>query len=133
MTATDLVVRPLGGTRVLVAAGAPDDSASLTAVLRLNGFDAREVRAADDALGAVADTRPAVVVTDLNVTDGDGCEFVRRLRQLPKPPAVVVVTGHTAGSVRRAAISAGASAFLLKPADPLELARVVERLSDRQD
>lgn len=131
MTATDLVLRPLGGTRILVAAGAPDDSASLTAVLRLSGFDAREVRSDEAVLDAVTETRPAVLVTDLNLTDGDGCEFVRRVRQLPKPPAVVVVTGHTAGSVRRAALSAGAAAFLLKPADPLELTQVVERLSNR--
>jgi DNA-binding response OmpR family regulator len=76
MTATDLAARPLGGTRVLVAVGGPDDSVALTAVLRLAGFDAREARTAADALDAVADSRPAVVVIDLDLPDGNGCEFI---------------------------------------------------------
>lgn len=131
MTATDLVKRPLGGARVLVAEGDPDDSAALTAVLRLNGFDASEARTAERALTAAAETRPAVLVVDLDLSDGDGCALIRRVRRLPEPPAVVVVTGHTGQGVRRAAAAAGASAFLLKPADPIELARLVGQLSDR--
>jgi CheY-like chemotaxis protein len=130
MTATDLVKRPLGGARVLVAEGDPDDSAALAAVLRLNGFDAREARTAEGALNAVSEIRPAVVVVDLDLPDGDGCALIRRVRRLPDPPAVVVVTGHAGQGVRRAATAAGASAFLLKPADPVELARLVGRLSD---
>jgi DNA-binding response OmpR family regulator len=129
MTATDLVKRPLGGARVLVAEGDPDGSVALTAVLRLNGFDAREARTAEAALEAAAETRPDVIVVDLDLTDGDRCALIRRVRRLPNPPAVVVVTGHTAEGVRRAAVAAGASAYLLKPADPVELARIIARLS----
>lgn len=133
MTATDLVKRPLGGARVLVAECDPDGSATLTAVLRLNGFDAREVRTAEAALTTTSETRPAVLVLDLDLPDGDGCALIRRARRLPNPPAVVVVTGHTAEGVRRAATAAGASAYLLKPADPSELARLVGQLSDRSE
>ncbi|AMV27664.1 Stage 0 sporulation protein A [Gemmata sp. SH-PL17] len=132
MTATDLVHRPLGGARVLVAEGDADDSVVLTAVLRLNGFDACEARTAEDALKAASDTRPAVLMVDLDLPDLDGCALIRRVRRLPDPPAVVVVTGHTAESVRRAALAAGASAFLLKPADPIELTKLVGQLSDEQ-
>lgn len=129
MTATDLVKRPLGGARVLVAEGDPDDSAALTAVLRLNGFDAREARTAEAALKATSETRPAVLVVDLDLPDGDGCALIRQVRRLPDPPAVVVVTGHASEKVRRAATEAGAAAYLLKPADPVELARLVGELS----
>jgi DNA-binding response OmpR family regulator len=129
MTATDLVKRPLGGTRVLVAEGDPDGSIALTAVLRLNGFDAREARSAEAALEALSESSPAVLVVDLDLPDGDGCALIRQARRLPNPPAVVVVTGHTAEGVRRAAVAAGAAAYLLKPADPTELARVIGRLS----
>jgi len=129
MTATDLVKRPLGGARVLVAEGDSDGSVALPAVLRLNGFDAREARTAEAALEAASETRPAVLVVDLDLPDGDGCALIRCARRLPNPPAVVVVTGHTAEGVRRAAAAAGAAAYLLKPADPAELARVIGRLS----
>jgi DNA-binding response OmpR family regulator len=130
MTATDLVKRPLGGARVLVAEGDADGSVALTVVLRLNGFDAREARTAEAALRATSETRPAVVVVDLDLPDGDGCALIRRVRRLPNPPAVVVVTGHAAEGARRAATEAGAVAYLLKPADPSELARLIGRLSD---
>jgi DNA-binding response OmpR family regulator len=133
MTATDLVKRPLGGARVLVAEGDADGSAALTAVLRLNGFDAREARTAGAALKATFETRPAVLVVDLDMPDGDGCALIRRARRLPDPPAVVVVTGHATESVRRAATAAGAAAYLLKPADPAELARLIGRLSDKRE
>lgn len=128
MTATDLVKRALGGARVLVAEGDPDDSAALTAVLRLNGFDAREARTAEAALRATFETQPAVLVVDLDLPDGDGCALIRQVRRFPSPPAVVVVTGHESEKVRRAAADAGAAAYLLKPADPIELAKLVGKL-----
>lgn len=131
MTATDIVMPALGGARILVAEGDPDTSATLTALLRMNGFDAREARTAEAALDAAAQTRPRVVLLDLDLPDLDGCELIRRVRRLPDPPAVVVVTGHTAAGVRTAALSAGAAAYLLKPADPAELTRLVQQLCDR--
>lgn len=131
MTATDLAMPVLGGVRVIVAEGDTDDSATLTALLRLNGFDAREARTANDVLNAVTETDPAVLVVDLDTPGEGGCELIRRVRRMPNPPAVVVVTAHTAQSVRRAAMSAGASVFLLKPANPVELATLVGQLSSR--
>src|SRR3954466_5999403 len=99
MTATDLVKRPLGGARVLVAEGDADDSVALTAVLRLNGFDAREARTVDDVLSAVAETHPSVLIVDLDPPGEEGGALIRRVRRLPTPPLVVVVTGHAAEGV----------------------------------
>lgn len=128
MTATDIVMPVLGGPRVLVAEADPDGSVALTAMLRLNGFDAREARTGAAALVAASQTCPRVLILDLDLPDLDGCELIRRVRRLPAPPAVVVVTGHTADGVRKAAAQAGAAAFLLKPADPGDLARLVHQL-----
>src|SRR5207253_84920 len=72
-----------------------DAAAALTALLRLRGFDAQTARTASDALAATATDRPHVVVLDLDLPDGDGCELIRRVRAVAEPPAVVVVTGHT--------------------------------------
>jgi DNA-binding response OmpR family regulator len=132
MTATDLVKPVLGGASVLVAQGDSDGSAALTAVLRLNGFDAREARTEEDVLTAVRETGPAVLVVDLDLPGTDGCALIRRVRRLPNPPAVLVVTAHTAPGVRRAATQAGAEAYLLKPADPVELARLVGQLCENR-
>jgi DNA-binding response OmpR family regulator len=128
MRATDLVKPALGGARVLVAGGDADDSAALTAVLRFNGFDAREARTAGEAFDAVSESHPAVLITDLDLPDDDDCALIRRVRRLPVPPAVVVVTGRVAEGIRHAATEAGAAAYFLKPAEPVQLVETVARL-----
>lgn len=129
MRATDLVMPALGGARVLVVEAGEDAAASLTAVLRLNGFDAHAARTGRDALAAVATLRPSVVVADLDLPDMTGCEVIRRVRRSVAAPAVVVVTGHTLPERRREAEAAGAAAYLLKPADTSELVRLIQSLS----
>jgi DNA-binding response OmpR family regulator len=128
ITATDIAMPALGGRRVLVVESGADDAAALAAMLRLKGFDARTARTGADALAAAAANQPQVVVLDLDLPDADGCELIRRLREPPDPPEVVVVTGHTGPAVRRAVIAAGAAAYLLKPAEPTELTALVDRL-----
>jgi DNA-binding response OmpR family regulator len=131
MTATDLAMPALGGAKVLVVEGGEDDAVSLTAVLRLRGFNARTARTGADALSRVSADRPHAVVLDPDLPDADGCEVIRRVRSGPNPPPVVVLSGHTAPSVRRAASAAGAAAFVLKPADPDTLVRLLDRLIAR--
>lgn len=128
MKATDIVMPVLGGSRVLVVEGDQDTAATQTALLRFKGFDARAVFTGADAVRAAADLESRVVVLDLDLPDADGCDVIRRLRALPNPPAVVVVTGLTSPASRRAAAAAGAADYLLKPADPEELVRLVGRL-----
>jgi CheY-like chemotaxis protein len=129
MTALDVATPLLGGVRVLVAEGYEDDSAATAAVLRLNGFDAREASSAGEALRLFFEFRPSVLVTDLDLPDDDGFSLIFQVRQMPDPPKVVVVTAHCGAGVRLTAMRAGASAFLLKPADPEELVRLVGELS----
>ena len=133
MTATDLVHRVVGGRRVLVLEPDADAAATLTAALRLHGLDARAAHSGADALTLAGDTQPDVIVTDLDLPDADGCAFIRRVRNWPRPPAVVVVSAHTAHGRRKAAAAAGAAEYRLKPADPAELAEVVLRLCGPAD
>ena len=128
MTGTDIALPVLTGERVLVVEPGDDAAASLTALLRLNGFNARAVQTGSAAVAATAATRPDVVVLDLGLPDADGCEVIRWLRAGPNPPAVVVVTGQTGAAARREAEEAGAAGYLLKPADPDALVALVRQL-----
>ena len=128
VSATDLVLTPLGGSgRVLVVEADPDAAASTAALFRLKNFDARTAPDAAAALKAVAAHRPAVVVLDLDLPDADGADLIRRVRAAPGSPAVVVVTGHTDLAHRRAAVAAGAAEYVLKPADPDALVGLLHR------
>ncbi|MBX9584192.1 MAG: response regulator, partial [Gemmataceae bacterium] len=70
---------------------------------------------------------------DLDLPDADGCDLIRRVRAAPRPPAVVVVTGHTDQARRRAAAAAGAAEYLLKPADPDALVALLRRYCGTED
>lgn len=91
-------------------------------VAGLPGFEvAACVHTAAAAEDAVARHRPALVLCDLYLPDRPGLELVRALAAMPDPPDVIVVSAaRDRGSVR-AAMRAGAAAFLVKPVDFGEL------------
>ena len=55
-----------------------------------------------------------LVVTDLHMPGLDGAEVTRRLKQLPNPPIVFIVTSDDTPEVRARCMAAGADAFLVK-------------------
>lgn len=128
MTATDVVLPVLGGQRVLVVDPDPDTAESLTAVLRLNGFDAHCARSAPEALSELADRQPGVVLIEPDLPGADGWDVVRRCRAAAHNPSVIVTTGWTGPAQEAAARAAGADVFLLKPADPVYLTRLLSTL-----
>jgi len=72
-----------------------------------------------EALSALEDEAPDLVVTDYHMPHWDGAEFVRRFRRLPGAAEipVIVVTVHDERQVRLRALEAGATDFLTTPVD----------------
>jgi DNA-binding NarL/FixJ family response regulator len=91
--------------------------------------DLSVVGEASDAHSAeqlVAAVRPDVVLMDLNLGDGPGgAEVTARLRALPEPPQVLVLTTYDTEADILSAIDAGASGYLLKDAPPDDLFRAI--------
>jgi len=74
------------------------------------------------AVELAARTRPDVVLMDLQLGAGiDGAETTRRLRALPAPPRVLILTTYDSEADILRAIEAGATGYLLKDAEPAEL------------
>ena len=128
MAGTGFVLPALTAGRVLVVDDVDDQASSAAVLLMYHRFEARTARTGREALAIARTFRPHVVVLDLGLPDGDGAGVIRKLRDLPDPPAVVVVTGHTDAARRRLALDAGAATCLLKPTGPDELAEWVIRL-----
>jgi DNA-binding NarL/FixJ family response regulator len=118
---------PIGKTRVLLV----DDHAMVRRGLRdfLGMFEDIEVvgEAGDgqDALTATAALRPDVVVMDLNLPRLDGVEATRELRATRPDVEVVALTGFVDEARVMAAIEAGAAGFLLKDAEPDDVAAAI--------
>jgi DNA-binding NarL/FixJ family response regulator len=80
------------------------------------------------AVGMVTRTKPDVVLVDVRMPGVDGIEATRRIRALPEPPRVIILTTFDLDEYVFTGLHAGASGFLLKDtlaADLVSAVRVV--------
>jgi CheY-like chemotaxis protein len=70
-----------------------------------------------DALEQLSKLRPDLVLMDIGMPGLDGLETTRRLKAMPglAQVPVIMITGHSEGSVVIDSLGAGATAFLVKP------------------
>jgi len=74
--------------------------------------------------------KPAVILTDLNMPEMDGIEFIKEARKTTatKFTPIIVLSGEADGRKRDEARAAGASGWLTKPPQPNQLIYVVKQL-----
>jgi CheY-like chemotaxis protein len=98
-------------------------------VLRRNGMEVREASSGWEALLMAFTSRPAFVVTDLQMPDLNGLELCRRLRKAPTTAeSVIVMVSSAAATQRDNAIAAGCDVVLEKPCSPALLVTTIQRL-----
>ncbi|SDD89874.1 response regulator transcription factor [Streptomyces prasinopilosus] len=98
----------------------------LSASLRLAGFEVRAVSAGAEAMAAVRQERPDLIVLDVMLPDFDGFEVVRRLRgegppAAAGPPPVLFLTARDAAEDRIGGLTAGGDDYVTKPFNLEEL------------
>jgi DNA-binding NarL/FixJ family response regulator len=119
-------------TRIVVIDPQPAVRAGLAVMLRAEPglVPVGSAAGAHDGLELVERQRPAVVLLDPQLLDGDGLAVCRRLRALEHPPRVVLYTADGDPSLPVIARVAGADGLVDKAAEPPELfeaIRVVAR------
>jgi CheY-like chemotaxis protein len=95
-----------------------DDAQSLTALGRLLrgvGHDVREAQSVAEAFRLALSDAPQLLVSDLELTDGDGCELLRRLRAIHPLVRAVAVSGFVGDPYDRRCRDAGFESLLAKP------------------
>ncbi|WP_035847190.1 response regulator [Kitasatospora azatica] len=73
--------------------------------------------------------KPHVVLLDVRMPDLDGISVLRRLRELPDPPAVSMLTTFDTDEYIGTALRSGAAGFLLKDTAPDQLVHAVRILA----
>ena len=82
-----------------------------------------------DALAAVREHRPDVVLLDIRMPDVDGLTVLGLIGLLDEPPVVAMLTTFDADEYVLAALDRGAAGFLLKDTEPEHLAQLVRTLA----
>jgi two-component system response regulator AtoC len=94
----------------------PDVVGWLETVARMEDFTIARAHSLREARIELGRQTPDVLLTDLRLPDGEGIELVRELER-PDATEVIVVTGHATVDSAVAALRAGASDYLVKPAE----------------
>ncbi|MFI6402802.1 response regulator [Streptomyces sp. NPDC050548] len=82
------------------------------------------------ALKAVRELSPDVVLLDIRMPDVDGLTVLAELRRLPDPPVVAMLTTFDTDEYVEAALRSGAAGFLLKDTDPEQLPYLIRTLAE---
>lgn len=98
----------------------------LSRAFRARGWAAHEAGNADDALIALADLSPDLVLVDLRMPGREGLELIPDLRARDSEAVIVVLTGYGSIATTLAATKAGANHYLSKPADVEQILSVYE-------
>ncbi|MBE0475969.1 MAG: sigma-54-dependent Fis family transcriptional regulator [Coriobacteriia bacterium] len=113
--------------RVLIADDEKNMRWVLGQALSSEGYDVLEAADGKEALSAVAEQAPDVMVLDYKMPKPDGMEVLRRLRGKGQGFPIIMLTAH--GNVSQAveAMKAGANEYLTKPFDLEELKLAIEK------
>jgi two-component system chemotaxis response regulator CheY len=102
---------------------------SLKETLELAGY---QVETAKDGLLAFqavqAGLRPDLVITDINMPNMDGLEFIKNARTILRFTPILALTTESQGAKRDEAKRLGATGWLVKPVAGADLLRVVKQV-----
>jgi two-component system, cell cycle response regulator DivK len=109
--------------RILVVEDQEDNRRILRDLLAHAGYDVIEVGDGEQALIAVAEHHPDVILMDIQLPLLDGYEATRRIKANPalKHIPIIVVTSYALGGDETKARAAGCDAYVAKPYSPRAL------------
>jgi two-component system CheB/CheR fusion protein len=125
----------LDGVRVLIVEDEADSRDILGDLLRAWGADVVTVASGPEALVALDDRTPDVLVSDIGMPGMDGYELLREVRKRDdarggRVPAIAL-TAYADSESRRLAVETGFEEHVAKPAEPKVLLAAVARLAGR--
>jgi CheY-like chemotaxis protein/anti-sigma regulatory factor (Ser/Thr protein kinase) len=125
----------LDGLRLLVVDDEADTRTLLKAVLEQCGASVITVASAGEALAALKETRPDVLISDLGMPEEDGYTLIKKVRALSAEDGghtpSAALTAYARVEDRMKVLRAGFQIHIPKPVEPAELITVVANLAGR--
>jgi len=105
-----------------------ETAAAVSRLLRSWGHAVHTAGRYDDALRAFADNDAELVLLDIGLPDGDGCDLLHEMLNI-RDAKVVAMTGHAFPQERSDIHSAGFDDYLFKPFTSHQLGEVVQGIT----
>jgi CheY-like chemotaxis protein len=116
-------------SRILIVEDHPTMREAMRLVLEREGFDIDEAADGDQALVAVRERAPDLVLLDMSIPGASGPEVLAAVKDDPATSDVrVIVVTATGEEGRAAAMASGADHYFTKPFSPIALLQAVEEV-----
>ncbi|HWL91493.1 MAG TPA: response regulator [Actinomycetota bacterium] len=120
--------------RILIVEDHPTMREAMRLVLEGEGFDIDEASDGDQALVAVQEERPDLVLLDMSIPGISGPDVLAAVKNDPATSEVrVIVVTATGEEGRAAAMAGGADHYFTKPFSPIALLQAVEEVLGPED
>ncbi len=121
------------GKRLLVVDDEPNLLRAVAACLRSEGYEVITARSGRDALAALTETIPDLIVSDIRMPGMHGYTLVRRIRSSPRSALIPIIflTAKDHKADRVEGFQAGVDAYITKPFEPDELLAIISSIFRR--
>ncbi|HEX7527233.1 MAG TPA: response regulator, partial [Gaiellaceae bacterium] len=121
-----------GGRKVGPLVLVVDDDAALREFMRVNlemeGYTVLEASSGEEALDAIEDRAPALVLLDVVMPGIDGWQMLQRMQERHGSIPVIMFSGQVDSTLASDAEERGARGFVGKPFDPQQLIERAKQL-----
>ncbi len=116
--------------KILIVEDNPQSMRVALMTLRPHGYSLLQATDGEEALAVATGDKPDLIIMDLQLPKVHGLEATRRLRQMPDFGGIpiIAVTAHAMKGDEEKVFEAGCDAYLPKPINTRELARVVAEM-----
>lgn len=123
----------MGTRRILVVDDEDNLRTMLVAALKFEGFDVAQVSNGREALRALKEARPDLIILDVMMPELDGFATLKRMREAGDRTPVIFLTAKDTSADAVAGLGLGADDYLAKPFALEELVARVEAVMRRVD
>ena len=118
------------GKRILVIEDNKANRDLISFVLKPRGYEIVEATDGSEGLRLARETKPGLIIMDLQMPGLDGLTATRSIREIPELAGVkiIAITAFAMAGDRETALAAGADEYLPKPINTRELPSLVERM-----
>jgi signal transduction histidine kinase/ActR/RegA family two-component response regulator len=129
--------RSLDGLRVLLVDDEIETREIISTVVERTGAEVKSCTSAREALSALVQWRPHVILSDIAMPDEDGYSFIGRVRSLAQDEGgstpAAALTAYARDEDRKQALAAGYQMHIAKPIAAHQLINMIARLAGREN